>query len=62
MSIVAPGNAWGNATIKVCALKGHFNKVAEMAHSFCKIYVHIIFSTKDRQCWLVDIGIKPLQG
>ena len=23
-----------------------------MAHSFCKIYVHIIFSTKNRQSWL----------
>ena len=29
-----------------------------MAHSFCKIYVHAIFSTKDRQRWLDD-AIRP---
>jgi len=29
-----------------------------MAHSFCEIYVHIIFSTKDRQRWLDEI-IRP---
>lgn len=25
-----------------------------MAHSFCKVYIHIIFSTKERQRWLDD--------
>lgn len=25
-----------------------------MAHSFCKIYIHVIFSTKERQRWLDD--------
>jgi putative transposase len=29
-----------------------------MAHSFCKIYLHIIFSTKNRQRWL-DETIRP---
>ena len=29
-----------------------------MAHSFCKIYIHIIFSTKERQRWLDDT-IRP---
>ncbi len=29
-----------------------------MAHSFCKIYIHIIFSTKNRQRWL-DETIRP---
>ena len=26
-----------------------------MAHSFCKIYVHVIFSAKNRQCWLDEV-------
>ena len=29
-----------------------------MAHSFCRIYVHLIFSTKERQRWL-DEAIRP---
>jgi len=28
--------------------------VWDMAHSFCKIYIHVIFSTKERQRWLDD--------
>jgi REP element-mobilizing transposase RayT len=29
-----------------------------VAHSFCKIYIHAIFSTKDRRRWL-DESIRP---